>query len=156
MNDETITSELVPESAPSKEIISIRSRRTDFGQSKQSFLNKTNSGTIPNILVSFPKQHRNVCPFVFDITKYQWKGSFLLWFVRAGTSDFCSALAALVGPVQNIFFLTLHYYSSLDPIAQQAGQAAMLQLSWPDVSPRQHSSHQRLCGRSRLSSQPIP
>jgi hypothetical protein len=37
---------------------------------------------------------------------------------------FCSGLAAPVGPVQNIFFLTVHYFTSFVPIAQQAGQAA--------------------------------
>jgi hypothetical protein len=45
---------------------------------------------------------------------------------RAGTRDFCSALAALVGPVQNIFFLTVHYFTSFVPIAQHAGRAALL------------------------------
>jgi Mg2+/citrate symporter len=39
---------------------------------------------------------------------------------------FCSALASLVGPVQTIFFLTDHYFISFLPIAQQAGQAAVL------------------------------
>jgi hypothetical protein len=43
------------------------------------------------------------------------------WAYRAGTRDFCSALAALVGPVQNIFFLTIHFFNSFVPIAQQAG-----------------------------------
>ncbi len=36
------------------------------------------------------------------------------------------ALAALVGPVQNIVFLTVLYFNSFVPIAQQAGQAAVL------------------------------
>ncbi len=44
------------------------------------------------------------------------------WACRAGTRDFCSALAALVGSVQNICFLTVHYF----PIAQQSWQAAVL------------------------------
>jgi hypothetical protein len=44
----------------------------------------------------------------------------------AGTRDFCSALAALVSPVQNIFFLTVYDYNSFVPIAQQAGQAVAL------------------------------
>ncbi len=30
------------------------------------------------------------------------------WACRAGTRKFCPALAALVGPIQNIFFLTVH------------------------------------------------
>ncbi len=51
----------------------------------------------------------------------------LHWSCRAGTRDFCSALASLVSPVQNIFFLTAHYFNSFYvPIAQQAGQAAVL------------------------------
>jgi hypothetical protein len=57
------------------------------------------------------------------------RGSFLGWFVRAcraGTKDFCSALVALVGPAQNIFFLTVHYFNSFGPIAQQPGQAVVL------------------------------
>jgi hypothetical protein len=40
--------------------------------------------------------------------------------------EICSALAALLGPVQNIFFLTLHYFDFYVLIAQQAGQATML------------------------------
>ncbi len=40
---------------------------------------------------------------------------------------FCPALAALVSPVQNIFFLTAHYFTPLSPsIALQARQAAVL------------------------------
>jgi hypothetical protein len=39
---------------------------------------------------------------------------------------FCSALAALVGPVQKNFFLAVHYFNSFVLIAQQAGQAAGL------------------------------
>jgi hypothetical protein len=53
----------------------------------------------------------------------------LPWLVRgaccAGQKDFCSALAALVGPVQNIIFLAVHYFTSFVPIAQQARQAVM-------------------------------
>jgi hypothetical protein len=41
------------------------------------------------------------------------------WARRAGTSDFCPTL---VGTVQNIFFLTLHYFTSFFPIAQQGRQ----------------------------------
>jgi hypothetical protein len=48
------------------------------------------------------------------------------WACHAGTRDFYSALAALVGPVQNNFSLTVHYFYSFVPIAQQAGQAAVL------------------------------
>ncbi len=49
------------------------------------------------------------------------------WACRAGTRDFCHALAALVGKVQNIiFFLTIHYLNSFVPIPQQVGQATVL------------------------------
>ncbi len=51
------------------------------------------------------------------------------WARRAGTRDFCSALVALVGTVQKIVFLTIHYSNSFDPndpIAEQTGQAAAL------------------------------
>jgi hypothetical protein len=37
----------------------------------------------------------------------------LPWLVRcAGARDFCPALAALVNPVQNIFVITLLYFTS--------------------------------------------
>ncbi len=42
------------------------------------------------------------------------------------TRDFFSALAALVVSVQNIVFLTVHYFNSFVPIAQQSGQAVVL------------------------------
>jgi hypothetical protein len=32
------------------------------------------------------------------------------WACRAGTRYFCAALAALVGPMHNIFFLTVYYF----------------------------------------------
>jgi hypothetical protein len=38
----------------------------------------------------------------------------------------CPALAALVGPVQKYFFLTIHYLNSLVPIAQQSCSVAFL------------------------------
>jgi hypothetical protein len=47
------------------------------------------------------------------------------WPCRAGTRDFCSALVALVGPV-NFFFLAVHLSNSFVPVAQQNGQAAVL------------------------------
>ncbi len=61
--------------------------------------------------------------------KVQMKGVFpwlVRWACRAGTRDFCSALAALVSPVQNIFFLAVHYFNFFVLIAQQARQAAVL------------------------------
>ncbi len=47
------------------------------------------------------------------------------WVRRAGTRNFCPALAALVCPEQNIFFLTVNCFTSFVPILQQAGQAVM-------------------------------
>jgi hypothetical protein len=49
------------------------------------------------------------------------RGPFLV-----GTREFRYALAALVGPVQNIFFLSVHCFNYFVPIAEQAGQAAVL------------------------------
>jgi hypothetical protein len=43
------------------------------------------------------------------------------WTRRAGAIDFCSAFAALVSPVQNIIFLTSHYFILCVLIAQQPG-----------------------------------
>jgi hypothetical protein len=37
-----------------------------------------------------------------------------------------SLLAALVGPKQNLLFLTVHFFNSFVPITQQAGQTATL------------------------------
>jgi hypothetical protein len=48
------------------------------------------------------------------------------WACRVGTVNFCSASAALVGQVQNIFFLTILYINSFVPIPQQVGQATVL------------------------------
>ncbi len=47
------------------------------------------------------------------------------WAFRAGTRDFCPALATLVDPGQNIVFLTVHYFDFVH-IVQQAGHAVML------------------------------
>jgi hypothetical protein len=48
------------------------------------------------------------------------------WACHAGRRDFCSAWAAPGRPSTNIFFLTVHYFNSFVPIAQEAGQAAVL------------------------------
>ncbi len=45
---------------------------------------------------------------------------FVRWPRRASSRDFYSSLAALVNPVQNMFFLTVHYFTWCVPIAQQA------------------------------------
>ncbi len=42
--------------------------------------------------------------------------------IRAGTGDFCSALAALVGPVQNVCFLTIHYFNAFVPLPSKLGR----------------------------------
>jgi hypothetical protein len=47
------------------------------------------------------------------------------WVRHADTRDFNPALAALVSPVQNISFLTVHYFKSYVPVAQQPGQAVV-------------------------------
>jgi hypothetical protein len=63
------------------------------------------------------------------LKEYIWKGSFrgwVCWARRASIRDFGLSLAAQVGPVQNIFFLTVHYFTSFVHIAQQAGQVAVL------------------------------
>jgi hypothetical protein len=63
----------------------------------------------------------------WGLKEYIWKEFFLGLFVGlAGTRDFFSALAALVGPVQNIFFLRRTLFTLLFvPIAQLAGQAVV-------------------------------
>ncbi len=48
------------------------------------------------------------------------------WARRAGTTYFCPTLAALVSQVQNIIFLTAHFFTLLVPITQQPGQAVVL------------------------------
>ncbi len=49
------------------------------------------------------------------------------WNRRAGTKYFCSALAGLVSPVQNIIFLAIYLFTLLVLlIAQQPGQGAVL------------------------------
>ncbi len=57
------------------------------------------------------------------------KGAFpwlVRWVLRTGIRDFCPALAALVSPVQNIIFITVHFFTLLVPIARQPGQAVVL------------------------------
>ncbi len=44
------------------------------------------------------------------------------WALLPGKIDFCPALAALVCPVQKIFFLAIHYFNSFVPIAQQVNR----------------------------------
>jgi hypothetical protein len=47
------------------------------------------------------------------------------WAYLAGPRDFCSALAALAGPVKKNVFLTIHFFNSYVPIALQAVQAVV-------------------------------
>ncbi len=44
------------------------------------------------------------------------------WAYRAGIRNFCSALPFLVGPVQNIFFLTVHSTIPLSPSPSNLGR----------------------------------
>ncbi len=80
-------------------------------------------------------------------TQVHMKGV-LPWLVRldccASTIDFCPALAALVGPVQIIFSSLAHFFTSLVPIAQQAGQA---------VVPRRQSINMLLVAKYLLINQ---
>ncbi len=53
----------------------------------------------------------------------------LPWLVRwahlAGARDCYTALSAMVSPVQNIFFRTVHYFNLCIPIAKQPGKAVV-------------------------------
>jgi hypothetical protein len=62
--------------------------------------------------------HIRVAAYVTIVT-ISW---LVRWACRAGTRDVGPALAALVGSVKNIFFLTVHYFNSFFLITQQAGQ----------------------------------
>ncbi len=42
----------------------------------------------------------------------------VFWTRRASSLDFSPALAVLVSPVQNVIFLTVHFFTFLVPIAQ--------------------------------------
>ncbi len=57
-------------------------------------------------------------------SKLQMKGFFLGWACRAGTRDFCSALAALIGPVQNIFSSLYVQFICPHRLASWAGSRA--------------------------------
>jgi hypothetical protein len=52
-----------------------------------------------------------------------------LWACRAGTRDFCPALAALVDLEQNVFFTHRTLFQFICPIAQPAGNHAGLPVS---------------------------
>jgi hypothetical protein len=68
--NETKTSEFVPESAPSKEHISIWSRRADSGPNRNNlFSTRQIQEHYQIVLVSFPKPYQNICPFLFDISR---------------------------------------------------------------------------------------
>jgi hypothetical protein len=55
----------------------------------------------------------------------QMKGVFP-WLVRwapcAGKKDFCPALVDAVSPVENMFFLTVQYFSSFVPLPSKLGR----------------------------------
>ncbi len=55
----------------------------------------------------------------------KWKGVLswsVRWACRAGTTDYCTALAALVCPVQNICFLTVDFFNAFVRIAGKLGR----------------------------------
>ncbi len=63
------TKKFAPKSAPSKEHISIWSRRADSRPNQNNlFSTRQIRERYQNVLDSFPKRYRNVCLFVFDIT----------------------------------------------------------------------------------------
>jgi hypothetical protein len=70
------------------------------------------------------------------LKEYEWKGSFPgggggfdVLVVPVQEIDFCSALATLVGPVRNIFFLTVHYFNSFIPNSR-AGSPSLSMCLW--------------------------
>ncbi len=82
----TGTSEFVTQSASLKEIISIWSRGADSGPNlKNLFSTRQIRERYQNVLVSLPKQFRNVCPFVLTLLpktfglKYRWQYSKTFW-----------------------------------------------------------------------------
>ncbi len=69
MNKKRLSSLFFPEFVLSKEILSIWPRRADSGQNRNDLFSISEIWErYQNVLVSFPKRYRNVCPFVFDIT----------------------------------------------------------------------------------------
>jgi hypothetical protein len=89
-------------------------------------------------------QMKGVIPWLFH-----WAGS-------AGTRDFCSDVAALVSPAQNIFFLAIHFFNSFVPIAQQAEQVAVLgrlslSMCLCTRQPENWKNHQRTCTESTVT-----
>jgi hypothetical protein len=68
-NEAKIPEVFIPKSTPSKEIMSIWSRRTDSGPNQNNlFSTRQIWERYQNFLVSFPKRYRIVCLFVIDIT----------------------------------------------------------------------------------------
>jgi hypothetical protein len=65
---------------------------------------------------------------------------------------FCSALVALVGPVENIFFLPIHYFNTIVPIAQKAGQASVLGTLSLSMRLCSYLSSPKVCSDSRWAS----
>ncbi len=64
--NETKTSEFVPETAPSKEHISIQSRTADSGPNRNNLPQQDEFG---NDTKTFWYRLQNDCPFVFDIAR---------------------------------------------------------------------------------------
>ncbi len=64
----------------------------------------------------------------WGLKEYKWKGSFPGWFVRhvVPVQDIFVLLDCSSRPDTTYFFSTVHYFNAFVPIAQQAGQAAVL------------------------------
>jgi hypothetical protein len=64
---------------------------------------------------AFGLDRRHLFVILWDTSLIGWFG----WACRSGTRDFCTSLAALVGLLQNKFFLTVNYFNSFVPIAKR-------------------------------------
>ncbi len=89
--------------------------------------------------------------------KKDWKGSLLGWFVGlvVQVQENLSCFRCSSRPSTKYFFLTLHFFNSFVPNAQQAGQAAVLGRLSPSVClcihpPRDslRASKKKLCPQS--------
>ncbi len=68
------TIEFFPVFALSKEILSIGPKKADSEQNLNNLFSRREIWErYQNVLVSFPKLYRNVCPFVFDTTCHDYR-----------------------------------------------------------------------------------
>ncbi len=99
-----------------------------------SALLKSDRGSFSAVVTSTnQRDYREGWPLLTDcFLKLRWmgtqrvqmKGVPVRWSCRY--KRFLSCLGCLVGPFQNVFSLTVHYFNSVVPITQQAGQAVVL------------------------------